>query len=77
MEEKYPLTTVQTLSREVSDHTTLLLNSGEASFRATQPLFEFELGCLLRDGFMDIGKDIWTHTKVGKTPMEHWQGKNS
>jgi hypothetical protein len=28
-EEKFPLSTVQALTREVSDHTPLLLNSGE------------------------------------------------
>jgi exonuclease III len=43
-EEKYPLTTVHALTREVSDHTPLLLNSGESSFMATQPMFKFELG---------------------------------
>jgi hypothetical protein len=74
-EEKYPLTTVQALTREVSDHTPLLLNSGEASSMATQPLFKFELGWLLRDGFMEMAKDIWTHTEVGRMPMEHWKGK--
>jgi endonuclease/exonuclease/phosphatase family metal-dependent hydrolase len=31
-EEKFPLSTVQTLIREVSDHTPLLLNSGEPSW---------------------------------------------
>jgi endonuclease/exonuclease/phosphatase family metal-dependent hydrolase len=36
-EEKYPLTTVHALTREVSDHTPLLLNFGESSFMATQP----------------------------------------
>jgi hypothetical protein len=30
-EEKFPLSTVQALTREVSDHTPLLLNSGEPS----------------------------------------------
>jgi hypothetical protein len=58
-EEKYPLTTVQALTREFSDHTLLLLNSGEPSFMATQPMFKFELGWLLRDGFIEMVKDIW------------------
>jgi hypothetical protein len=63
------------LTREVSDHTPLLLNSGDSSFAATQPMFKFELGWLLRDGFMEIVRDIWTHTVVGSTSMERWQGK--
>jgi hypothetical protein len=63
-EEKYPLTMVRALSREVSGHTPLLLNSGDSSLMTTQPMFKFELGWLLREGFMDIVRDIWTHTVV-------------
>jgi hypothetical protein len=66
---------VQALTREVSDHTPLLLNSGEPSQLATQPMFKFELGWLLRDGFMEMVRGIWTNTRVGETPMERWQGK--
>jgi hypothetical protein len=69
-EEKFPLTMVRALTREVSDHTPLLLNSGESSLMATQPMFKFELGWLLRDSFMDMVRDIWTGTIVGSTPME-------
>jgi hypothetical protein len=74
-EEKFPLSTVQALAREVSDHTPLLLNSGEISRIATQPMFKFELGWLLRDGFLDMVRDIWANTTMGRTPMERWQGK--
>jgi hypothetical protein len=56
-------TTVQALSSEISDHTPLLLNSSEPSFIATQPMFKFELGCLLRDGFVEMVKDIWEHKR--------------
>jgi hypothetical protein len=41
----------------------LLLNSSEPSFIATQPMFKFELGCLLRDGFVEMVKDIWEHKR--------------
>jgi hypothetical protein len=58
MGKKYPLTMVHTLTREVSDHTPVLLNSGEASFMATQHLFKFQLGWILRDGFMEMVMDI-------------------
>jgi hypothetical protein len=74
-EEKFPLSMVQALTREVSGHTPLLLNSGEPSHIATSPMFKFELGWLLRDGFMDMVRDIWMNTTVGCTPMERWQGK--
>jgi hypothetical protein len=53
-EEKFLLTTVQALTRELSDHTPLLLKSGEPSQMTTQPMFKFELGWLLRDGSMDM-----------------------
>jgi hypothetical protein len=74
-EEQFPLTTFRALTREVSDHTPLLLNSRESTLMATQPIFKFELGWLLRDGFMGMVRDIWTNTLVGSTPMERWQGK--
>jgi hypothetical protein len=74
-EEKFPLTTVRALTREISDHTPLLLNCGESSHMTTQPMFKFELGWLLRDGFMEMINEIWTNTVVGRTPMERWQGK--
>jgi hypothetical protein len=75
-EEKIPSSTVQMLTRDVSDHTPLLLNSGETIFRNTEPVFKFETGWLLRDGFMDMIRDVWAKTKSGNSPMEQWQGKN-
>jgi hypothetical protein len=74
-EEKFPLSMVHALTREVFDHMPLLLNSGESSHLATQPMFKFELGWLLRGDFMDMMRDIWSNTQVGRTPMERWQGK--
>jgi hypothetical protein len=66
---------VWALTRDVLDHTPLLLNSGDSSLMATQPMFRFELGWLFREGFMEIVKDIWTHTVGGSAPMERWQKK--
>jgi hypothetical protein len=40
-----------------------------------QPMFKFELGWLLRDGFMEMVKDIWANATGGQTPMERWQCK--
>jgi hypothetical protein len=74
-EEKFLLTTVQALTRQLSGHTPLLLNSGESSHIATQPMFKFELGWLLWDGFMEMVRDIWLSTMVGRTPMKRWHGK--
>jgi hypothetical protein len=64
--EKIPLAMVRALTRDVSDHTPLLLNVGEPSLMAIQPMFKFELGWLLRDGFMEM---------VGSTLMKRWLGK--
>jgi hypothetical protein len=38
-------------------------------------MFKFELGWLLRDGFMEMVKDIWANATGGQTPMERWQCK--
>jgi hypothetical protein len=43
-EEKYPLSSPRALSRDVSNHTPLLLNSGDSSLLATEPMFKFKLG---------------------------------
>jgi hypothetical protein len=52
-EEQFSLTMIQALTREVSEHTPLLLNSDEPSHMATEPMFKSELGWLLRDGFVE------------------------
>jgi hypothetical protein len=74
-EEKFPLSTVQALTREVSDHTPLLLNSREPSQLATQPMFKFELGWLLRDGFMEMVRGIWTNTEWTRLQWRGCKGK--
>ena len=42
-ESKFPRTTVQTLSRDISDHTPLFINTNKSSL-TYQPQFKFELG---------------------------------
>lgn len=41
-EAKYPVTTVQALTREISDHTSLLMSTGNGTHSNRQPLFKFE-----------------------------------
>jgi len=48
----------------------LLLNTGGAAPDSSQPTFKFELGWLLRDGFMDMVKKVWSDENTGSTPME-------
>jgi hypothetical protein len=74
-EEKIPLSTVRALTRKISDHTPLLLNIGDPSNVHSQLMFKFELGWLLRDGFMDMIRELWSTTSHGQTPMEIWQRK--
>ena len=53
-EQKFPMSTVEALTREISDHTPLLLDTNQASHRGNTPLFKFELGWLAKDGFFFI-----------------------
>jgi hypothetical protein len=74
-EEKYLLTTVQALPRAISDHTPLLLNSGKTSTSGNEQLFTFESGWLLRDGFVEMIREIWSSHTEGNNPIERWQEK--
>jgi hypothetical protein len=53
-EQQFPLSTVIALSRDISDHTPLLLNTCEASIGSNRSIFKSELGWLLREGFMEM-----------------------
>ena len=48
---------------------------GDSSPSASPHQFKFELGWLLRDGFMEMVKNVWESENHGSTPMEHWQAK--
>jgi hypothetical protein len=69
-EEKYPLTIVHALPRAISDHTPVLLNSGETSTSGSEPLFKFESRWLLRNGFIEMIRGIWSSHMEGKNPIE-------
>jgi hypothetical protein len=49
---------VLALSRNISDHTPLLLSMGIRYVQTIPPL-KFELGWFFRDGYADMVKDIW------------------
>jgi hypothetical protein len=67
-DEKFSLSTVRALTRETSDHTSLLLSTGEPTNMHTQPMFKFELGWC--DGFIDMIREVWASSTYGHTPME-------
>jgi hypothetical protein len=60
-DQKYPLSSVRALSRDISNHTPLLLNSGEPNSSSSQHSFKFELGWLLRDEFYDMVREVWSY----------------
>ena len=74
-EQKISLASVQALTREISDHTPPLLDSGEPSHRGNVLNFKFELGWLTRDGFFGLVKEVWKSKNRGRSPMEKWQNK--
>lgn len=74
-EIKYPLTTVEDLSREVSDHTPLLLDTRQASHRGNTQSFKFELSWFTKEGFYDRVAQVWNNVNKGRTPLERWQNK--
>ena len=53
-EQHFPLATVAALS----DHTPLLLNTRETVPTSKQPLFKFELGWLLKEGFLYLVSEV-------------------
>jgi hypothetical protein len=73
-EFKFPHSTLHALSREISDHTPLFLNTNNPS-SSYQPPFKFELGWLIREGFCDMVQDVWNSVIVIGTPLERWQAK--
>jgi hypothetical protein len=70
-----PLSTVVALPREILDHTPLLIDSGQPSSSNNVPMFKFELGWLLRDGFMDMVSEIWNSVYHREDMMRCWQLK--
>ena len=74
-EQHYPLATIVALSREISDHTPLLLNTGEEEKGGRQPMFKFELSWLLKENFFDMVSEVWNKEKRGNNALQKWQNK--
>jgi hypothetical protein len=74
-EQRFPLATVVALSREISDHTPLLLDTGERAVCKNKNSFKFELAWLLKDGFFELVSEVWHKDSRGATPMQRWQNK--
>ena len=74
-EQKYPLVTVQALTRTGSDHTPLLIDFGEQAHLGNKSRFSFELSWLRRNDFCEIVTREWTSYVAVGSPVEIWQAK--
>jgi exonuclease III len=74
-EQKFPLVSVQALPRSGSDHTPLLVDSGDQVYNGNKTHFSFELAWLKLDGFAEMVTKEWSTFSAGSTPMEIWQNK--
>ena len=74
-EQKYPLVTVHALNRAGSDHTPLLLDTGEQAFVGNASRFTFEFSWFKQEGFYDLVVREWNAIQVGNSPVEWWQNK--
>jgi hypothetical protein len=67
-EHNYPLSTIESSDRNISDHTPLILNTGVSTHQNRQPTFKFERGWLTRDGF-STWLQIYGNQNVEATPL--------
>jgi hypothetical protein len=74
-EQRFPFAKVMALSRDISDPTCLLLDTGRVPSNSNQSIFKFELGWLLRDQFTDIVREIWESASEEVDSMRRWQAK--
>jgi hypothetical protein len=74
-EQKFPLASVQALPRSGSDHTPLLLDTGEQSHIGNKVEFSFELSWLKQEGFKDIVEREWRSVLTVDNPIINWQNK--
>jgi hypothetical protein len=69
-EQKFPLVTVRALTRTGSDHTPLLIDSGEQAHHGSKTKFLFELSWLKQEGFFDMVSKEWASISLGANSME-------
>ena len=69
-EQHFPLAIVTSLSREISDHTPLLLDTRDSGSANKQQMFKFELGWLLIYGFLGSFRGLAERKKREKFYVE-------
>jgi hypothetical protein len=68
--DHYPLTYVTALSREWSDHTPMLIDTGIGCVKLFH--FKLELCWLTREDVMDVVRPVWEVDAGNRTPIEEW-----
>lgn len=58
-EQKFPLVTVRAMPRAISDHTPLLVDSGDATHAGNKNTFSSELAWFERESFVDLIAREW------------------
>ena len=63
------------MTRSGSDHTPLLLDSGNHAHLRNKPHFSFELSWFSQDGFIEMVAAEWRSVCEGNTLMDKWLNK--
>jgi hypothetical protein len=74
-EQKFPLASVQALPHSGSDHTPLLLDTGEQAHLGNKEEFSFELSWLKFEGFKEVVIREWLSIPRVDNPILNWQNK--
>jgi hypothetical protein len=76
--DKYPLSNVMAMPREMSDHTPLILDIGESKERSVGQC-KFELSWLTKEDIMEVVRPIWDVDANGKCAIEelNWRLGNT
>ena len=69
-EFKYPMVTVHALDKGVSDHTPLLLETGDPSYTGHAKLFKMELSWLSHEDFKERVTEIWNKPVSGQNSVQ-------
>jgi exonuclease III len=73
-EQHFPLSSVQALSRAVSDHPPLVIDTGHVS-QFPPKLFRFEKWWISQPGFTDLVMSVWSAPCPCTTALDIWQYK--
>jgi hypothetical protein len=74
-EMPFHLVSVRALTCRGSDHTPLLIDSGEQAHIGNKSQFSFELSWFRQDGFHDLVKKEWLAVPNRGDPIKNWQNK--